>query len=71
MDKEAVRSDVYFLLAGPVPELRLAASELVATLLLDAAEQHANVCRGRVFVVFHGEACPGLPGQAFAGLFLH
>ena len=43
MDKEAVRSDVYFLLGGPVPELRLAASELVATLLLDASEQHAKV----------------------------
>ena len=43
MDKEAMRSDVYFLLGGPVPELRLAASELVATLLLDASEQHAKV----------------------------
>jgi hypothetical protein len=45
MDKDAVRNDVYFLLAGPVPELRLAASELVATLLLDASEQHAKVQR--------------------------
>lgn len=43
MDKAVVREDVYRLLACPVPELRQAASELVAVLLLDAAEQHAKV----------------------------
>ena len=46
IDKAAVREEVYGLLVSPVPEISLAASELVVVLLLDAAEQHAKVGRG-------------------------